>query len=145
MQAPSSRGSGRGSSIGNGSTSSMIVDLAEDSDQSTSCSAALKSTHSKGSAQPGLGTKGKSVLKEVKKSSKAPSSFFLSKVPKRDVMLPLLLSAYCSTKTHIFLYLLPSFFSLSLHLLPLSSPSSTSTAPSSTFLILLDLLHHSIT
>ena len=142
VQATSSRGSGRNS--GNGSASSMIVNLAEDSDQSTSCSAALKGTHSKGSGQSGLGTKGKSAPKEVKKPSKAPSSFFLSKVPRCDILFPLLSSTLCSTKTHICLHLLPSFFSLPLHLLLLSSPSSTSTMPSSTFLILYDPLHHSI-
>ena len=76
-QTQSSRGSGKGS--GSGSATSMIVDLADDSDHSTSCSAALKSSHSKCSIP--LGTKSKNASsKDIKKSSKAPSSFFLSKV-----------------------------------------------------------------
>ena len=77
-QAHSNRYSGSGRGSGSGSAVSMIVDLAEDSNQSTSRSAALRSTYSKGSAPSG--TKGKSVPKEIKKSSKVPSSFFLSKV-----------------------------------------------------------------
>ena len=76
-QTQSSRGSGKGS--GSKSAAAMIVDLADDSDQSTSCSLAKKSTHSKDSVP--VGTKSKiAVSKDIKKSSKAPSSFFLSKV-----------------------------------------------------------------
>lgn len=82
-QTQSSRGSGKGS--GSGSAVSMIVDLADDSDQSTSCSAALKSTHSKGAVA--LGTKSKNaVSKDTKKSSKAPSSFFLSKEEQMSIL-----------------------------------------------------------